>query len=146
MMEDNESTAVGVDSLRSPEAAEALLNNFGEGIHSAIEAEANLGQVVASLARKYAKDLLDDGGWNSPNYLGKFLMEWFAGSNPHEAAELCLMQYGLEYARILQYAGMPGVLPEQWEPQLEELQGRFVGYLIGMIPERDDSEDSEGAE
>lgn len=134
-MEENEVIEIGVDSLRAPEAAEALLQNMTEAIHSAIEAEVNLGDVMAKLARKYAKDLLDDGGWNSPSMLGRFLMEWFSGSNPHECAELCLMQFGLEYVRILQYAGMAGVLQEQWAPQLEELFGRYVGYLIGVIPE-----------
>jgi hypothetical protein len=73
-------------------------------------------------------------GWNEPGRIDVFLAHWM-GSAETDSDKRMEHVFVILFNRILEiaaYAGVPGVLPEQWQFQVDAVIHEFVNLCLGI--------------
>lgn len=102
--------------------------------------------VTSKIAKRTGKILLGKDpryttvpGWNTVGVIDAFAAKWLGSSetDPHTRMEHGVVKMLNEVLDISKYAGVAGVLPEQWWDQIDEVIERYAGVFMGQsIPEQ----------
>ncbi len=80
------------------------------------------------------KEFLPIHNWNSAGHIDMFLAKWLGipDTDPEDRVESAVLDFILEILGIADYAGADGVLPEQWQFQVEASIQKFVYLFLGV--------------
>src|SRR5688572_5044272 len=76
-------------------------------------------------------------GWNAPGFIDEFVSSAanVQENTPEDRMRTFFLSYLIDTYSLVEYADAPGVLDEQWQPQVGALVDYYRDILIGYIPE-----------
>lgn len=74
--------------------------------------------------------------WNEPGRIDVFVAKWAGSSevNPLDRMEHGVLRFAEAVLELVDYAGQPGVLEEQWQWQLDALIEKWTCLFMGVSP------------
>lgn len=101
-------------------------------------------QVIDEVTKEVGKILLGKEGrkftpvrkWNKFHFIDKFLAKWLGlkETDPDERMQHAVLKMVDELLDIVNFAGTPGVLDEQWQPAYDELITKYTSLFLGYDP------------
>lgn len=73
-------------------------------------------------------------GWNEPGGIDVFSAKWLGSSekDPLQRMRHCIMMMLGDISDVVKYAAEPGVLPEQWQFQVDGIVEKYTYIFVGV--------------
>lgn len=130
--------------LGDPDIVDAMIRDIASEAIQKLGSGADASKVIKTLCGPVAKVFLGKDknfapvrGWNKPGVIDSFVARW-CGVKDARGPEMRIVgglaRMILEVMDVIKYANTPGVLDEQWKPQIDEIIQRYTGIFMGICP------------
>lgn len=120
-----------IDSMLRVSIATVLKEDILNNVQGIVRQQA---QKIASILLGRDRNYIGVHHWNEPGHIDVFCALWMgsAETDPEKIMEHAIVIFFNEVLAQCGYSGTDGVLPEQWQFQINAIINRYVYFFLGV--------------